>query len=664
MTEKEKGSRPPGTATSKDSGLPRRYTLQGTIGEGGVGRVYLGFDRKIGRKVAVKEIHLNVSGEKKKGLERRFVREAKITGQLEHPGIVPVYEVGRKTDGDVYYVMKYVRGRTLGDAVRASRAEAPEEALRNRLKLLDKLLAVCDAMGFAHSRGIVHRDLKPQNIVLGAFGETIILDWGIARVARSKEEEGGVLEPEKVLKSLSQDEELTSQGEILGTPAFMAPEQVDSRFGSVDRRSDVYALGSILYVLLTGETPYQRTEGLPSLIFALTGDEPSPSPEAVNKDIPPELAAICRRAMQKDKEKRFANAMELAEELRAYRDGRLVSVYAYSRSELFRRFVARNKAIILATLFIVAAIVIGAGLSVNFGIKANRAQKQATAAKQRALEARRVAVRAKDRAEAALSEVMNKADSAFLLSKYITGNLHAYFNTLSREMEEMASGLADLKQVSGPSAAPYLKVLYDTHQEARCFFTVSTAGRILRVYPDSAGYFSRASFPQGQEALIHFSRNKGACFNAIKLLGYYQGFIVQVPVIRKGKVTGLLGSIIRTENMMPKVYGTRPMGNRSTKLMCLQRNGDIFFNEDITEVGKNPLTSGTYHQFPELVHFFRRVMAERNGVGHYKYHETRNEYEGGHRRVINQVAAWTTFVLSDTIQWKVVGYEPYYITEE
>jgi serine/threonine protein kinase len=218
----------------------RRYEFIEEHGRGGLGRVMRTRDLDLGREVAIKEI-LDSGGM----AEARFVREAMITARLEHPGIVPVHDAGRWPDGTPFYAMKLVSGRPLKDLLREA------NSLEDRLALLPHLIAVADAIAYAHDREIIHRDLKPSNIIVGDFGETVVIDWGLAKDLKNSDKEhstSGLCQP-------SEDSTLTMAGAVIGTPAYMPPEQ--ARGEDVGASADVYALGAILYHLLSGRPPYK-----------------------------------------------------------------------------------------------------------------------------------------------------------------------------------------------------------------------------------------------------------------------------------------------------------------------------------------------------------------------------------------------------------------------
>ncbi len=229
-----------------------RYTLTRLHATGGIGRVWLAHDPSLGRDVALKELLPERAGHPETWA--RFLKEAQVTGQLEHPGIVPIYEVGRRPDDQVpFYTMRFVRGRTLAEAAatyhsRLGRNEARPSELR---ELVGAFVGVCNAVAYAHSRGVLHRDLKPQNVVLGDFGEVIVLDWGLARLMNQKGDDDAAGPQVESAAGV----EATSQGQVLGTPAYMAPEQAEGRLDLLGPATDVYGLGAVLYEILAGKPP-------------------------------------------------------------------------------------------------------------------------------------------------------------------------------------------------------------------------------------------------------------------------------------------------------------------------------------------------------------------------------------------------------------------------
>ena len=322
-----------------------RYKLGAELGRGGMGRVIEAFDVQLGRTVALKEV-LPRGGP---NVERRFEREVQITARLEHPSIVPLYDAGRRADGRPFYVMRKVTGRPL-DALLARAKDLPE-----RLALLPNLLAAFDAVAHAHRRGIIHRDLKPANILVGDNGETIVIDWGLAKVLGESFEELPADEP------AAGDSLQTQAGSVFGTPGFMPPEQ--ARGESSTARGDVFALGATLYQLLAGRPPITGvgpTEAIVSTIQRRFVPIAAAAPNA-----PPELHAIVEKALELEPEDRYADAERLAEDLRRFQTGQLVAAHRYTRRERIARFARRHRAALSATALALAAVAGVAWFSVH-----------------------------------------------------------------------------------------------------------------------------------------------------------------------------------------------------------------------------------------------------------------------------------------------------------
>jgi len=366
---------------------PGRYTGASERGRGGIGRVLLVHDQVLGRDVALKELlPSRGAGPAAEGdspvrqsaaMLARFLQEAKVTGQLEHPSIVPVYELGTRRDGRVYYTMKLVRGRSLDQALEEA------QTLPARLELLPHLVDLCQAIAYAHSRGVIHRDLKPANVMVGEFGETVVIDWGLAKV-RGKDD-ARAEEMTETLKALELGDAeglgRTAYGAALGTPLYMPPEQARGELDSVDERSDVYSLGAVLYELLSGKPPFAGSS-LKEILHKVEHEPPQAVAE-LEPDTPPELAAICARAMEKKPDVRYQTAKELAEELQRFLSGALVGAYQYRFSEHLRRFVKRHKALVsTAAGFTVVLLAVLTG-SAWWNLKERRrAEREAETAKQ------------------------------------------------------------------------------------------------------------------------------------------------------------------------------------------------------------------------------------------------------------------------------------------
>ncbi|MDP1823611.1 MAG: serine/threonine-protein kinase [Archangium sp.] len=281
------------------------------LGRGGQGSVWRAHDSVLNREVALKKIHGDVVTDP--SVVAAFLREARLTARLEHPGIVPLYDVGRGADGALFLAMRRIEGKSLADTI------ASAAGLDGRLALVPALVRACQAVAFAHERGVVHRDLKPQNIMLGRFGETYVLDWGLALL----ESRAGV----------------PHASEVVGTPAYMSPEQAQGQ--PADARSDVWGLGACLYSLLTGQAPISgRT--VQSAVGHAAQAEVGPV-LALEPLAPPDLAVICEKALSRERAQRYVDASALAADLEAWLAGRTISARTYSRTELLRRALFANR---------------------------------------------------------------------------------------------------------------------------------------------------------------------------------------------------------------------------------------------------------------------------------------------------------------------------------
>ncbi|HEU0035639.1 MAG TPA: serine/threonine-protein kinase [Kofleriaceae bacterium] len=287
------------------------YEVEDVLGRGGMGEVLSARDHAIGRAVAIKRLRIaSPSGD----VLARFLREVRIQGRLEHPAVVPVHELAYDENDQPFFVTKQLAGTTLADVLpRLARGERAAEETFSRQRLLRAFVDVCLAIEFGHTRGVVHRDLKPANFVLGDFGEVYVLDWGIAHVGDEASPDAGFADVDTVGGAD------TLQGTILGTPGYIAPEQINAD-PSLDRRADVYSLGCILFELLTLEPLHPRGHG--AIASAFAGVDAHASMRAPDREIPPELDAICVRATALDRDHRFATARQLATEVQRFLDGK------------------------------------------------------------------------------------------------------------------------------------------------------------------------------------------------------------------------------------------------------------------------------------------------------------------------------------------------------
>ena len=325
-----------------------RFTLMRKIGEGGLGTVWLARDEDLKRTVAIKEMHPDKADSPKHML--RFHREAEVTGLLEHPNVVPLYMFGVNAEtGRPFYAMRFLGKQTLADAIvefHARRKAGQAESI-DLHRLLTVFLDVCQAIAYANSRGVVHRDLKPENVALDSFGQVIVLDWGIAKLMSE-----GDLATQASLSADHMDESpltKTIEGEVVGTPLYMAPEQAAGELSNVDQRTDVYGLGAILFAILTGSAPHAKTKAqaeatsMPELLKAIA-ERDTPIPRDYNSQVPRDLEAICVRAMGRERYTRQASATELATDVERWIAGQHEKRKLYEAMRLDGRDLRSNLA--------------------------------------------------------------------------------------------------------------------------------------------------------------------------------------------------------------------------------------------------------------------------------------------------------------------------------
>jgi serine/threonine-protein kinase len=289
-----------------------RYRLLGVVGRGGMGKVYATEDEVLQRRIALKVLDEFAGEESAKELAARMMREARVLARLEHPGIVPVHDVGVLPDGRVYYTMKFVEGQRL-DLHLSTLSSLPD-----RLRIF---LRICDAVGFAHSRGVLHRDLKPANVMVGPFGEVLVLDWGLAKIldeAQENRQTSGVRgEVRGGCEETTDASPVTVKGSVMGTPGYMSPEQAQGDIEEMDARSDIFSLGAMLRQVM-----------------------------GQGRKIKP-LEAICEKACATQPEARYAEVSDLAQDVSRYLDGLRVLAYREGLGEKIGRFYQRNRFFIL-----------------------------------------------------------------------------------------------------------------------------------------------------------------------------------------------------------------------------------------------------------------------------------------------------------------------------
>ncbi len=323
-----------------------RYQPAELLGRGGVAEVCSAYDKQLGRPVAMKVLLRESAASVK-----RFTQEARVTGQLDHPGIVPVHELGRDADGRLFFTMRQVRGDALDEALRKAEEEIAKGELSYGVAVVrnvEILRRVCDAVAFAHARGVVHRDLKPANVMVGSFGEVQVMDWGLARL----------LDDLSQIDALVTDGEAAPSPQVAGTPAYMAPEQ--ARGLRVGPRTDVYALGALLYEMLTFRCPFDG-ELRQVLNDVCAGRFQRPA-DATAHPVPPELEAIVLRAMALESDARYGSVEAFSGDLQAWLEGRPLATLTYGPSELVGKWARRNRPVVVAVAATVGiGVLLGAG---------------------------------------------------------------------------------------------------------------------------------------------------------------------------------------------------------------------------------------------------------------------------------------------------------------
>lgn len=339
-----------------------RYELVRKLGQGGLGRVWLARDTNLKRYVALKEIS-HPAGASSQAIDR-FRHEAEVTGRLDHPSIVPIYQLGEDVEtGRLFYAMRFLGRGTLQDSILEyhERREAGDEDPMLLRHLLTAFVNVCHAIGYAHSRKVIHRDLKPENVVIDSFGQVIVIDWGLAKVVDETSVE--TLMDSGTFSSADR----TSEGQVLGTPLYMAPEQAAGRLDELDFRTDIYGLGAILFSIVTGYAPHERTQkqsadsgvGARGMISAIASGA-TPTALEAHPDADPALDAICRKAMARRQYARYQQATDLAEDVQRWMAGEPVTAHEEGFWRRVGRWTSRHErltqALVAASMVVLVAL--------------------------------------------------------------------------------------------------------------------------------------------------------------------------------------------------------------------------------------------------------------------------------------------------------------------
>lgn len=346
------------------AGSAARFHVIRSHAKGGLGEVFVASDREFNREVALKQIQNRLAGQSE--ARSRFVLEAEITGLLEHPGIVPVYSMGAYADGNPFYAMRFIRGESLRAAIKKFHGQQfnsdSERSVEFR-KLLGRFVSVCHAVAYAHSRGVLHRDLKPDNIMLGDYGETLVVDWGLATalgtINRSPEPNGSALPCIQLRSQL----EVSQPGHLIGTPTYMAPEQAAGNVAELGQAADIYSLGATLFMLLTGEYAYSGKDRTEVLAQVRAGE--IRRPRELAPGVPRPLDAVCLKAMRLAPGDRYPTALTLAEEIERWLADEPVQAYPEPLAARARRWVRKHPGLVSA---VSATVVLGMLSAATFAV--------------------------------------------------------------------------------------------------------------------------------------------------------------------------------------------------------------------------------------------------------------------------------------------------------
>ncbi len=502
--------------------VPReRYAVEGEIARGGLGRILRARDLYLGRPVALKELRVRMADS-----EARFAREMRITAQLQHPSIVPILEAGKWAGGEPFYAMKLVEGRSLGEVIGEART------LAERLALLRTVIDVAEAIAYAHSQRIIHRDLKPANVLVGPFGETVVIDWGLAKDLDEAESPASTVEEPDAHEDDMLDASTfhTHSGAVIGTPAYMPPEQ--ARGEPVDERADVYALGAILYHVLSGRKPYEGTPR--NELVHRVGSQPPERLADLSPDVPLDLVAIVERAMERAKEDRYRTAGELVAELSRFTTGQLVGAYRYRVGELFSRYVQKNRAVVsVASAGLVSLAVLGLVSVARISGERDAAHESAVAE-----------ARARHQAESRLDD-LRLAKAAALLDSDPTGTI-AWLKELDTALPGAATVAIDARDRG------VARRILRGHTDRVWALAVSPDGRLVATASsDGSAKIRRARDGSDVAELVHGDRVTGVEFSADGALlasGGYDGSVrifhvddQHIDTIREGD--GPIGAI-------------------------------------------------------------------------------------------------------------------------
>jgi serine/threonine protein kinase/WD40 repeat protein len=452
------------------------YTLVKEIARGGMGQIYFGEDPQLERQVAVKVSSISEGGE-----DPRFSKEAKVLALLAHPNIVPIYNIGVDAQSRPFYSMKLVKGRTLQAVLNALKDGKTEETKEyTQAALLTIFRKVCDAMAFAHAKGILHRDLKPENIMVGEYGEVLVMDWGLAKILGERDAVGAV----KPAATDTGDYGMTLEGEVMGTPQYMSPEQAEGMVAELDTRSDVYSLGGILYAILTLRPPVGGSK-LAEVLGNVKSGALSPMGTATRMAkgiggrlepmavaVPAALQAVTLKAMSLNRGNRYASVEAFAADIEAYQNGFATSAEHAGFARQVVLLVKRNQAVSgLCAVLLVSAMV--------FSLRLIASERTARANERKALEERAAARVSRAQAQIALAQSEDQTRNPQVMRRVLDEVPHEYRD---QQWSYLDSKLAPPAISFDVPEAP-VEAAFPTHRAPGCFLTVQRNGDVRYLDP-------------------------------------------------------------------------------------------------------------------------------------------------------------------------------------
>ena len=378
----------------------QRYRSIQALDRGGRGYVTLARDQLVDRLVCVKTIRPEYASEQ--AAKERFLGEAALTGRLQHPGIIPIHSIGTNADQLPFYSMRYIRGVSLRKAIAKFYSESDKETTKAERQvafrdLLTRFVSVCNTVAYAHEQGVIHRDLKPANVMIGDFGETFVVDWGLAKSMSQEATAPSDASRQPNLSSRTTavgSSDVTREGDLVGSPAYMSPEQARGDIREIDAQTDVYGLGTILYEILTGRPPYGGRRA--TVVVATARDGAIESPRVLQRDAPRPLESICMKALAQEKLSRYVSAVHLKKDVENYLAGQSVSSHRENPFEGTARIVRNHQGTFLAACLSLLLVSVGAVLG---AVQIDRSREQIRAVSEDREEARKLAQRKSDEAE-------------------------------------------------------------------------------------------------------------------------------------------------------------------------------------------------------------------------------------------------------------------------